>query len=178
MIVRQVWSADPLNSQALFKGHHLISFCNLCVNSFHYWHGKCPTDIQPRSLRYEGSVVWHCLTQHKFSLVNMSSHTLVSCRPSHKKSGVDKCGVLASHVMDLFQLNAVPQLPDGTIYQQVGAPPHVANIIRTFFYEQFPTGWIGRGSPYMTWSARSLYLTPPDFFSCAGLLETRFTGRQ
>ena len=63
-----------------------------------------------------------------------------------------------------LQLYAVPQLPDRAIFQQDGAPPHFANIIRTFLNEQFPARWIGRGSPYITWPVRSPDLTPPDFF--------------
>ncbi|KAJ4440170.1 hypothetical protein ANN_08308 [Periplaneta americana] len=47
---------------------------------------------------------------------------------------------------------------------QDGAPPHFANMVRTFLDEQFPARWIGRGSPYITWPARSPDLTPPDFF--------------
>ncbi|KAJ4450340.1 hypothetical protein ANN_01760 [Periplaneta americana] len=58
------------------------------------------------------------------------------------------------HVLDMLQLYAVPQLPDGAIFQQDGAPPHFANMVRTFLDEQFPA-WIGRGSPYITWPARS-----------------------
>ena len=61
-------------------------------------------------------------------------------------------------------LYAVSQLPDGTIYQQDGTPPHFANIVRRFLDEQFPARWIGRGSPRITWPARSPDLTPPDFF--------------
>ena len=38
------------------------------------------------------------------------------------------------------------------------------NIVRTFLDEQFPTRWIGRGSPYITWPARSPDLTSTDFF--------------
>ena len=64
----------------------------------------------------------------------------------------------------MLQLYAVPQLPDGTIYQEDGAPPYFGNIVRTFLHEKFPARWIERGSPYITWPARSPDLTPPDFF--------------
>ena len=57
----------------------------------------------------------------------------------------------------------VPELPDGTIYQQDGAPQHVVKILRTFLDEQFSAKWIGRGSSYITWPARSLDLIPPGF---------------
>ena len=63
------------------------------------------------------------------------------------------------------------------IYQQDGAPPHFADIVRTFLDEQFPARWIGRGSPYITWHVRSPDLTLSDFFSCGGLL-TKSTGYQ
>lgn len=72
--------------------------------------------------------------------------------------------VTANTYLDMLQLYAVPQLPDGAIFQQDGAPPHFANMVRTFLDEQFPARWIGRGSPYITWPARSPDLTPPDFF--------------
>ena len=66
--------------------------------------------------------------------------------------------------MDMLQLYAVSQLPVGTIYQQDGAPPHFANIVRIFLEEQFPARSIGTGSQYITWPARKPDLTPPDFF--------------
>ena len=60
---------------------------------------------------------------------------------------------------------AVPELSDGTVYQQDGTPPHFANIVHTFLDEHFFVRWIGRGSPHITWPARSSDLTPSDF-SC------------
>ena len=42
---------------------------------------------------------------------------------------------MAGHVMDMLQLYAVPQFPDGTIYQQDGAPLHFANIVRIFLVD-------------------------------------------
>ena len=64
----------------------------------------------------------------------------------------------------MLQLYAVPQLPDETIYQQDGAPPHSANVVRIFLHEQFSAKGIGRGSLCITWPARSPDLTTPDFF--------------
>ena len=65
--------------------------------------------------------------------------------------------------MNMLQLYGVPRLTDGTIYQD-GGPPHFASIVRTFLVEQFPARWIGRGSQYSTWSAKSPDITPPDLF--------------
>ncbi|KAJ4431491.1 hypothetical protein ANN_20089 [Periplaneta americana] len=56
--------------------------------------------------------------------------------------------VTANTYLDMLQLYAVPQLPDGAIFQQDGAPPHFANMVRTFLDEQFPARWIGRGTMF------------------------------
>ena len=80
--------------------------------------------------------------------------------------------------MDMLQLYAVPELSDGTIYQQNRATSHFSNILRTLLDEQFPARWIERGSPYVAWPARSPDLTPIDFFSCGVLLRTRSTRHQ
>ena len=51
----------------------------------------------------------------------------------------------------MLQLYTVPQLPDGTLYQQDGVLPHFSKIVCTFLTEQF----------LARWSARSPDLTPP-----------------
>lgn len=48
-------------------------------------------------------------------------------------------------------------------FQQDGAPPHFANVVRTYLDETFPGRWIGRGGP-VRWPARSPDLTAPDFY--------------
>ena len=40
--------------------------------------------------------------------------------------------ITANTYLDMLQLYAVPQSSDGTIYQQDGTPPYLANIIWTF----------------------------------------------
>lgn len=47
-------------------------------------------------------------------------------------------------------------------FQQDGAPPHFALMVRHWLDEHFPT-WIGRGGPFL-WPPRSPDLTPLDFF--------------
>ena len=76
-------------------------------------------------------------------------------------------------VAGYFAAVTMPQLPDGMIYQQDGAPPHFAIIVRTFIDVQFRARWMGRSSPYITWPATSRDLTPPDF--CGDLLKNRST---
>lgn len=48
-------------------------------------------------------------------------------------------------------------------WQQDGAPPHFALIVRAWLDQAFPQRWIGRRVP-LEWPARSPDLTPPDFF--------------
>ncbi|GBM56365.1 hypothetical protein AVEN_7173-1 [Araneus ventricosus] len=42
----------------------------------------------------------------------------------------------------MLQLYAVPQFPEGVIFQQDGAPPHYGNIVREFLDTTFPQQWI------------------------------------
>ena len=85
--------------------------------------------------------------------------------------------VTATTYLDMLQLYAMPQLPDGTIYQQDGTSPQFPNIVNTVLDEHFPAIWIGRGSRYITRPARSPNLTPPDI-SSGSLLWSRCTEYQ
>lgn len=48
-------------------------------------------------------------------------------------------------------------------FQQDGAPPHYSEEVRTFLNRTFLNRWIGRRGG-IEWPARSLDLTPLDFF--------------
>ena len=52
---------------------------------------------------------------------------------------------------------------DNVIFQQDGAPPHWALVVRDSLNENFPNSWIGRDGP-TTWPPRSPDVTPLDFF--------------
>ncbi|GBN57901.1 hypothetical protein AVEN_228741-1 [Araneus ventricosus] len=71
--------------------------------------------------------------------------------------------VTSSIYLDMLQLYAVPQFPEGVIFQQDGAPPHYGNIVRQFLNTTFPQRWIGR-DVVMAWPPRSPDLTPLDFY--------------
>ena len=64
---------------------------------------------------------------------------------------------------DMLQNYAIPQIPQGYVFQQDGAPPYFALHVRDHLNECFPQKWIGRGGP-TAWSPRSPDLTPLDFF--------------
>ncbi|GBN61523.1 hypothetical protein AVEN_122463-1 [Araneus ventricosus] len=63
----------------------------------------------------------------------------------------------------MLRLYAVPQFPEGVIFQQDGAPPHYGNIVREFLGTIFPQRWIVRGA-VMAWPPRSPDLMPLDFY--------------
>ncbi|GBN37300.1 hypothetical protein AVEN_67268-1 [Araneus ventricosus] len=63
----------------------------------------------------------------------------------------------------MLQLYAVPQFPEGVIFQQEGAPPRYGNIVCEFLDTTFPQRWIGRGA-VMAWPPRSQDITPLDFY--------------
>lgn len=48
-------------------------------------------------------------------------------------------------------------------FQQDGAPPHYADVVREYLNSQHGERWIGRGGP-VPWPPRSPDLTPMDFF--------------
>lgn len=48
-------------------------------------------------------------------------------------------------------------------FQQDGAPPHYAIVVRQWLNEEFGNRWIGRGGPF-PWPPRSPDLTPLDYF--------------
>lgn len=50
------------------------------------------------------------------------------------------------------------------ILQQDGAPPHYSRLVREFLDRNYPDRWIGRGSGFRVWPARSPDLTSPDFY--------------
>jgi hypothetical protein len=52
---------------------------------------------------------------------------------------------------------------DALLFQQDGAPPHFALVVRHFLDNAFPQGWIGRSGP-IEWPPRSPDITPMDFF--------------
>ncbi|GBM47010.1 hypothetical protein AVEN_152789-1 [Araneus ventricosus] len=67
--------------------------------------------------------------------------------------------VTSNIYLDMLQLYAVSQFPEGVIFQQDGAPPHYGNIVREFLDTTFPQRWIGRCA-VMAWQPRSPDITP------------------
>ena len=57
----------------------------------------------------------------------------------------------------------LPDLPQGIIFQQDGAPPHYSREVRALLDEKLPDSWIGRGGP-TNWPPRLPDLTLLEFF--------------
>ena len=79
--------------------------------------------------------------------------------------------VCQDNYLDMLEQYAVPILTDGdghdsVIFQQDGAPPHYATIVRDYLDDSLPQRWCGRGGGqgWRAWPPRSPDLTPLDFF--------------
>jgi hypothetical protein len=74
--------------------------------------------------------------------------------------------VTSDTYLDMLQHFVYPQLEElqpRIIFQQDGAPPHWAKIVRNSLKDKFENRWIGRGGP-IPWPPRSPDITPCDFF--------------
>ncbi|GBL60083.1 hypothetical protein AVEN_179684-1 [Araneus ventricosus] len=71
--------------------------------------------------------------------------------------------VTSNIYLGMLQLYAVPQFPEGVIFQQEGAPPHYGNIVCEFLNTAFPQRLMGRGD-VMAWPPRSPDLTSLGFY--------------
>ena len=49
------------------------------------------------------------------------------------------------------------------VFQQDGAPPHWATVVRDYLEDTFDGNWCGRSGPII-WPPNSPDLNPPDFF--------------
>ncbi|GBL92696.1 hypothetical protein AVEN_119092-1 [Araneus ventricosus] len=103
-----------------------------------------------------------CCKQKRNERLELALHWTVSQRVCvvHRCA---RAGDDANIYLDMLQLYAVPQFPEGVIFQQDGAPPHYGNIVREFLDTTSPQRWIGRGT-VMAWPPQSPDITPLDFY--------------
>jgi len=62
-------------------------------------------------------------------------------------------------------------------FMQDGAGPHYSNVVKDMLNKRYPRRWIGRGSCFQSWPAKSPDLTPCDFFLW-GYLKNRIQQKQ
>jgi len=82
--------------------------------------------------------------------------------------------------LDMLRKTAVPRMQampnfGQMLFQQDGAPPHYAILVREFLDATFPGRWIGRRGS-IDWPPRSPDLTPLDFFFW-GVVKEKVYGR-
>lgn len=83
--------------------------------------------------------------------------------------------------LELLQQEVHPLLMERDDYdmlwwQQDGAPPHYACVVRDWLNQTFPGRWIGRRGTF-EWPPRSPDLTPPDFFLWGYLKDKVYSHR-
>ncbi|GBO11045.1 hypothetical protein AVEN_10652-1 [Araneus ventricosus] len=71
--------------------------------------------------------------------------------------------VTSNIYLDILQLYAVPQFPEGVIFQQDGASRQYGNTVRELPDTTFPLRWTGRDA-VMAWPPPSPDITPLDFY--------------
>lgn len=84
------------------------------------------------------------------------------------------------HMLSTFLMDCLRDVPLATrrslLFQQDGAPPHFALIVRDWLNAHFPNKWIGRRGP-VEWPPRSPDLTPLDFFLWGHLKSVVYSTR-
>jgi hypothetical protein len=81
------------------------------------------------------------------------------------------CTVNSANYLEMLRTFFMPKFrelvdEDEWRFQQDGAPPHYANIVRDYLNQELDDRWIGRGvtNGNLAWPARSPDLTPLDFY--------------
>ena len=85
--------------------------------------------------------------------------------PSNRLIGSRVILSMVQSTVSMLQEFFIPQVRKmrSIVFQQDGAPPHLAADVRRFLDKTFPGRWIGR-SATIRWAPRSPELTPLDFF--------------
>jgi transposase len=163
MMFEEMFIADPTrldriiwSDESTFKLNGHINRHN-CV----YWNFDNQHHIIEKDVHLPGVMVWCAISSRGIIGPYFFDGTVT--------------GVSYLHMLREFLLPILMDYPDDIMFQQDGAPPHYALIVREFLNDNFPERWIGRRGP-IEWPARSPDLTPPDFFLW-GLLKDKVYSR-
>lgn len=122
--------------------------------------------VNRHNCRIWGSENPHAITEYKRDSPKVNVWCALSCSEVLGPFFFAEQTVTAVTYLDMLQLYLLPQLEDhqpNVIFQQDGAPPHWARVVREFLDMHFPGRWVGRDGPIL-WPPRSPDLTPLDFF--------------
>lgn len=137
-LLDHIWWSD----EAMFKLNGHINRHN-CV----YWAAENPRIIIEREVNLPGVVVW-CAMSSKGIIGPFFFENTVT--------GESYLKLLRDEFWPLVQ-------EDNYFFQQDGATPHYAIVVRDWLNQTMPERWIGRRGP-VEWPSRSPDLTPMDFF--------------
>lgn len=73
-------------------------------------------------------------------------------------------------MLQMYLLHQMKDHQPYVVFQQDGAPPYWAYIVREFLYMHFPEHWVELGRPIL-WPLYSPDITQPDFFSQCGYIK-------
>ena len=134
------------SDEATFKTNGHVNRHN-CV----YWSEENPHEIIEKELNVPGITVWGGITSA--GLVGPFFFESTVTGALYLKMLQEKVWSVISqreHIGELY-------------FQQDGAPPHYATIVRNWLDDNFPNRWIGCRGP-VEWPPRWPDLSPPDFF--------------
>lgn len=137
---------------------------NLLRHNSHYWSDENPYWVRSIDNQHRWSVnVWCGIVDSKIIGPHFFEETL---------NGERYLQFLREDLPALFD-DVSYETRMNMWFQQDGAPPHFARLVRNYLNEQYPQKWIGRGGP-VEWPPRSPDLTSPDFFLWGYLKDVVF----
>lgn len=154
------------NNPRLVKQICFSDEATFCLNgevnrhNFRYWAPANPHWFRESHSQYNEKVnVWAGIINNRVIGPYFFEGSLTGER-YHDFLATDLIPALAT----LYPDENMPDMPNQALwFQQDGAPPHYAAIVRRFLDDVFPNRWIGRRGP-IEWPPRSPDLNPLDYF--------------
>ena len=163
-VLNRVENQDDWHKNILFSDE-AVFHVNGSVNrhNLHYWSVENKNQIYPKGQDRKSVTIWCFLGPNGVIGYNISQSNMNSERYH---------GIIQEKVVPYLHQRRSKQL----LFQQDGAPPHFALIVRTLLDHSLPGRWIGRRGP-IEWPPRSPDLTVCDFFFWGALREKVFSRR-
>lgn len=184
-------------NQALIEEHYLrrMRFCEWAVQQINNDNNFFIYVLFSDEATFQSTGVLNRHNSHYWSPVN--PHWMQEIDHQHRWSITVWCGIVNGYLVGPYffdrnvgrhsylqllrdelpiLLENVDLFTRARIWQQDGAAPHYAIIVRDFPNEIFQEQWIGRGGP-VEWPPRSPDLTSPDFYLWGYLREVVYRTR-
>ena len=162
------WMRQNMDLSILFSDEAMFYLSgNVNRHNFHYWSDTNPHWLEANRVQEDPRVMlWAGILEDQIIGPYFFDRNVT------QESYLD---MLQSYLEGFLNNLSEPQR-SSMFFQQDGAPPHYATIVRNYLHEQFPGRWIGRRGR-IEWLARSPDLTPLDFFLWGHLKSVVYQNR-